>query len=142
MTDEAGAQYAPRPTCVRRVDAMRDGTARSKPRSPAIIFTSIFTNTGGSVLMCALCHGCSNLGMILYYGIDPAFAPWFKCSTSVLMTLGVMAWAGPRSDAGAGCHKGEPSHNGMKLTAAPSATASRRHRWIPCVELNRYSVDV
>ena len=63
--------------------------------SEAIIFTWIFTNTGGSVLMCALYHGCSNLGMILYSGIDPAFAPWFKCSTSALVALGVVAWAGP-----------------------------------------------
>ena len=62
--------------------------------SDAIIFTWIFKNTGGSVLMCALYHGCSNLGMILYSGIDPALAPWFKCSTSVLVALGVVAWAG------------------------------------------------
>jgi membrane protease YdiL (CAAX protease family) len=63
--------------------------------SEAVIFTWIFTNTGGSVLMCALYHGCSNLGMILYSGIDPALAPWFKCSTSVLVALGVVVWAGP-----------------------------------------------
>jgi membrane protease YdiL (CAAX protease family) len=61
----------------------------------AILFTWISTNTGGSVLMCALYHGCSNLGMILYSGIDPALAPWFKCSVSVLVALGVVAWAGP-----------------------------------------------
>ena len=63
--------------------------------SEAVIFTWIFTNTGGSVLMCALYHGCSNLGMILYSGIDSTLAPWFKCSTSVLVALGVVAWAGP-----------------------------------------------
>jgi uncharacterized protein len=62
--------------------------------SDAIIFTWIITNTGGSVLMCALYHGCTNLGMILYEGIDPALAPWFKCSTSVLVALGVVVWAG------------------------------------------------
>ena len=63
--------------------------------SEAIIFTWIFINTGASVLICALYHGCSNLGMILYDGIDPALAPWFKCSTSALVALGVVAWAGP-----------------------------------------------
>ena len=62
--------------------------------SEAIIFTWIFINTGGSVLMCALYHGCSNIGMILYSAIDPAVAPWFKCSTSVLVALAVVAWAG------------------------------------------------
>jgi CAAX protease family protein len=62
--------------------------------SEAIIFTWIFINTGGSVLMCALYHGCSNLGMILYSAIDPVLAPWFKCSTSVLVAVGVVVWAG------------------------------------------------
>ena len=62
--------------------------------SEAIIFTWIFINTGGSVLMCALYHGCSNLGMILYSAIDPAVAPWFKCSTSALVALGAVVWAG------------------------------------------------
>jgi membrane protease YdiL (CAAX protease family) len=63
--------------------------------SEAVIFTWIFRNTGGSVLMAALYHGSSNLGMILYGGIDPAWAPWIKCSTSTLTALCVLAWAGP-----------------------------------------------
>jgi len=62
--------------------------------SEAIIFAWLFISTGGSVLICALYHGASNLGMILYEGIDPALAPWFKCSSSVLTALGVVAWAG------------------------------------------------
>ncbi len=63
--------------------------------SEAIVFTWIFQGTRGSVLMATLYHGSSNLGMILYGGIDPAWAPWFKCSTSTLVALGVVAWAGP-----------------------------------------------
>jgi membrane protease YdiL (CAAX protease family) len=63
--------------------------------SEAVIFTWIFRNTGGSVLMAALYHGSSNLGMILYGGIDPAWAPWIKCSMSTLTALCVLAWAGP-----------------------------------------------
>jgi len=62
--------------------------------SEAIIFTWIFQNTR-SVLMATLYHGSSNLGMILYGGIDSAWAPWFKCSTSMLVALCVLAWAGP-----------------------------------------------
>jgi len=63
--------------------------------SEAIIFTWIFQNTRHSVLMATLYHGSSNLGMILYGGIDRAWAPWFKCSTSALVALCVLTWAGP-----------------------------------------------
>ena len=63
--------------------------------SEAIIFTWIFQNTRRSVLMATLYHWSSNLGMILYGGIDRAWAPWFKCSTSVLVALCVLTWAGP-----------------------------------------------
>ncbi len=63
--------------------------------SEAIVFTWIFQNTRGSVLMATLYHGSSNIGMILYGGIDPAWAPWFKCSTSTLVALGLLMWAGP-----------------------------------------------
>lgn len=62
--------------------------------SEAVLFTWIFRNTGGSVLMAALYHGSSNL-MFLYDGIDPAWAPWIKCSTSTLAAICVLAWAGP-----------------------------------------------
>ncbi len=62
--------------------------------SEAVLFTWIFRNTGGSVLMAALYHGSSNL-MFLYHGIDPAWAPWIKCSTSTLAAICVLAWAGP-----------------------------------------------
>ena len=41
--------------------------------SEAIVFTWIFQNTRGSVLMATLYHGSSNIGMILYGGIDPAW---------------------------------------------------------------------
>jgi membrane protease YdiL (CAAX protease family) len=61
----------------------------------SVVFTWIVRNTRGSVLMATLFHGSSNLGMILYDGIDPAWAPWLKCSTSTLVALGVLAWAGP-----------------------------------------------
>jgi membrane protease YdiL (CAAX protease family) len=60
----------------------------------AVLFTWIFRGTNGSVLMCALYHGSSNL-MFLYDEIDPAWAPWIKCSTSTLVALCVLAWAGP-----------------------------------------------
>jgi uncharacterized protein len=63
--------------------------------SEAIVFTWIFQNTRGSVLMATLYHGSSNIGMILYGGIDPAWAPWLKCSISTLVALGLLMWAGP-----------------------------------------------
>jgi membrane protease YdiL (CAAX protease family) len=62
--------------------------------SEAVLFTWIFQSTGGSVLMAALYHGSSNL-MFFYDGIDRAWAPWIKCSTSTLAALCVLAWAGP-----------------------------------------------
>ena len=99
--------------------------------SETIIFTWIFQNTRGSVLMATLYHGSSNLGMILYGGIDPAWAPWFKCSTSKLIASCVLTWGRSELEAGAPrASAGEPSNNRMKLTKPALAThRSASKRW-------------
>ncbi len=53
----------------------------------AVVFTWIFQNTGGSLLLPTLFHGSSNIAMVLYDRIDPGWMPWLKCSISVLVAL-------------------------------------------------------
>ena len=63
--------------------------------SEAIVFTWIFQSTRGSALLATLFHGSSNAAMLFYDGIDPAWGPWLKSSTSVLVALAVLLRAGP-----------------------------------------------
>jgi len=61
----------------------------------AIVFTWIFQNTGGSVLLVVLFHGMVNTSMLLFDGIDAAWMPWLKSSLSILTTAAVLLASGP-----------------------------------------------
>lgn len=60
----------------------------------AIVFTWIYQNTGGSLLMATLFHGSSNIAMVLYARIDPGWMPWLKSSISMLAALAVVLFTG------------------------------------------------
>jgi uncharacterized protein len=63
--------------------------------SDALLFTWIFQNTGGSVLLAVLLHGSSNGAMLFYGGIDPGLAPWLKASISALTAVILVLACGP-----------------------------------------------
>jgi uncharacterized protein len=60
----------------------------------AIVFTWIFSNTGGSVLMVALYHGMQNLAQTLFDGIDPQWMPWFRSSIDIFISVFIVLVAG------------------------------------------------
>ena len=61
----------------------------------AVVFTWIFQNTGGSLLMVTLFHGSSNVAGVLYNGIDPGWMPRLKPSIAVLVAVLVVLVTGP-----------------------------------------------
>lgn len=73
----------------------------------AVVFTWIYRNTSGSVMLAALFHGMQNLVQTLFDGIDPRWMPWFRSSIDVLVAIAIVLFAGttllaketPRGDA-------------------------------------------
>jgi len=61
----------------------------------AVLFTWIFRNTRGSLLMATLYHGVSNAAVLLYQGVDQARIPWLRPSISVAMAGVVIFVTGP-----------------------------------------------
>jgi len=60
----------------------------------AIVFTWIFRNTGGSVMMAALLHGTENISQTLFDGIDPLWMPRFRSTIDVAVAIIVVLVAG------------------------------------------------
>jgi membrane protease YdiL (CAAX protease family) len=61
----------------------------------AIVFTWIFQNTSGSVLLAVLFHGMVNSSMLLFDAIDPAAMPWIKSGICIMTSTVVVLVAGP-----------------------------------------------
>jgi membrane protease YdiL (CAAX protease family) len=61
----------------------------------AIVFTWIFRNTGGSVLLVVLFHGMVNSSMLLFNAIEPAWMPWIKSGICIVTGAAVLLAAGP-----------------------------------------------
>lgn len=60
----------------------------------AIVFTWIYRNTGGSVLMPTLFHGMQNLVQTLFDGIDPLWMPRFRSSIDVGVAIIIVVATG------------------------------------------------